>query len=99
MFQTGLVSVSFRPLTVDQIMDLCVENDLRYVEWGSDIHAPCDDGERLAYLAAEQKRKGLICSSYGTYYHGQRIAPNTPTPVRVGSTFFLGSERYRFTIG
>ena len=38
-------------------------------------------------------------SSYGTYYHGQRIAPNTPTPVRVGSTFFLGSERYRFTIG
>ena len=68
MFQTGLVSISFRSLTVDQIMDLCVQNHLRYVEWGSDVHAPCDDKERLAYLASEQKRRGLICSSYGTYF-------------------------------
>ena len=68
MFQTGLVSISFRSMSVDEIMDLCVQNGLQFVEWGSDVHAPCDDKERLAYLVSEQTRRGLICSSYGTYF-------------------------------
>ena len=67
-YQLGLVSISFRSLSVDEIMDLCEKNNLKYIEWGSDVHAPCDDAERLSYLVAEQKRRGLICSSYGTYF-------------------------------
>lgn len=67
-YQLGLVSISFRGLSVDEIMDLCEKNHLKYIEWGSDVHAPCDDAERLAHIVAEQERRGLICSSYGTYF-------------------------------
>ena len=59
-YKSGLVSISFRPLSVDEIMDLCEKNNLKYIEWGSDVHAPCDNAERLAYLAAEQQKRGLI---------------------------------------
>ena len=98
MFQTGLVSVSFRPLTVDRIMDLCVENDLRYVEWGSDIHVPCDDKERLSYLAAEQKRRGLICSSYGTYFR-VGINPVEEIDAYIAAAKTLGTNILRLWCG
>lgn len=94
----GLVSISFRTLTVDQIMDLCVQNRLQYVEWGSDVHAPCDDAERLAYLAAEQKRRGLICSSYGTYF---RVGINPVEEIHgyISAAKMLGTKILRLWCG
>lgn len=37
-------------------------------------------------------------SSYGTLIHGQRIPANTPVGLKVGSTFYLGSDKFRFTV-
>lgn len=68
MFKTGLVSISFRQLTVDEIVAIMKESGLDRVEWGSDVHAPRDDSEKLNYIAELQKRSGITCSSYGTYY-------------------------------
>lgn len=67
-FQPGLVSVSFRSLSTDEILDLMTENNLKYVEWGSDVHAPIDDEEKLKAISIAQKNKGIVCSSYGTYF-------------------------------
>ena len=75
MFKTGLVSVSFRSLSVDKIISLARENRLSAIEWGSDVHAPMDDTERLNYIKAKMDRAGLYTSSYGTYF---RIG-ETPT--------------------
>ena len=94
----GLVSISFRPLTVDEIMDLCEQNGLQYIEWGSDVHAPCDDAERLAYLAAEQKRRGITCSSYGTYF---RVGINPVEEIYgyVSAARILGTNIIRLWCG
>ena len=68
MFETGLVSVSFRSLGVDEIIALCESSGLAYIEWGSDVHAPRTDKQKLEYIRDAQSEKGIRCSSYGTYF-------------------------------
>lgn len=68
MFKTGVVSVSFRKLSVDEVISYTKDAGLRAIEWGSDVHAPYTDTERLNYIAKAQKEAGLYCPSYGTYF-------------------------------
>ena len=68
MYKTGLVSISFRSLSVDEIIDLVKDAGLEAIEWGSDVHAPCDDVENLQRIVEKQRDAGLYCSSYGTYF-------------------------------
>ena len=68
MFKTGLVSISFRQLSVDELIRYTKEAGLSAIEWGSDSHAPYDDMEKIEYIARAQKEAGLYCSSYGTYF-------------------------------
>jgi sugar phosphate isomerase/epimerase len=68
MFDLGLVSVSFRPLEPKQIAELCRKNDLEYIEWGSDVHAPYADNNRIYEIVELQNELGIKCSSYGTYF-------------------------------
>lgn len=68
MFKTGLVSISFRSLEYTDIIALCKKNGLEYIEWGSDVHAPCNDRDRLYEIAALQAQNDITCSSYGTYF-------------------------------
>ena len=64
----GLVSVSFRANTPKEILEATKTAGLSYVEWGSDVHAPCNDRKRLMEIAELQKEYGILCSSYGTYF-------------------------------
>ena len=64
----GLVSVSFRQLSVLEIIKLIKAEGMSLVEWGSDVHAPIDDIEKLEQIAELQKEYGIKCSSYGTYF-------------------------------
>ena len=68
MYQIGLVSVSFRGLSPEEIIRIAKDAGLSRIEWGSDVHAPFDDAERLSTIAACQRSAGLRCSSYGTYF-------------------------------
>ena len=67
-YTLGLVSVSFRNRTPEEILQAMQKAGLAVIEWGSDIHAPCTDLARLAALAALQKKHGITCCSYGTYF-------------------------------
>ena len=64
----GLVSISFRSHSPEEIAAAAAEAGLSFVEWGSDVHAPCTDTKRLADLVRLQETYGLSCSSYGTYF-------------------------------
>ena len=68
MYRAGLVSVTFRPLTHREIVDLAAEAGLDCIEWGSDVHAPACDAARLADIAAYARERGIECCSYGTYF-------------------------------
>jgi len=67
-YKTGLCSVSFRCLSAEEIIAATQQADLTVIEWGSDIHAPCNDPDRLNAIAQLQKRSGITCCSYGTYF-------------------------------
>lgn len=68
MDELGLVSVSFRSLTPEQVIAAAKNAGLTCIEWGSDVHAPCHDPARLRQIRAMQEAAGLTCCSYGTYF-------------------------------
>jgi len=67
-YRLGLVSVSFRQHSPKEILEAAREAGLSCIEWGSDVHAPCNDLKRLTEIANSQKQYGIVCSSYGTYF-------------------------------
>lgn len=67
-YKAGLVSISFRKLHPRQILDAMSECGLQCIEWGADVHAPCNDDKRLSEIIELQKHYGIYCSSYGTYF-------------------------------
>lgn len=68
-YSLGLVSVSFRKNSPREILEAMKQAELTQIEWGSDIHAPFGDKERLLELAELQREHGVECSSYGTYFY------------------------------
>ncbi len=67
-FSLGLCSVSFRENTPKEIIKAAKAAGLDFIEWGSDVHAPCTDTKKLTEIAALQEEYGIRCSSYGTYF-------------------------------
>jgi sugar phosphate isomerase/epimerase len=98
MIKTGLVSVSFRGLDVDEIIKITKEAGLEAIEWGSDVHAPCTDSEKLNYIAKAQRDAGLYCSSYGTYF---RLGDNKTEEIRdyISAAKILGTDILRLWCG
>lgn len=83
----GLVSVSFRSNSPYEIITAMRHAGLSCIEWGSDIHAPCDDTERLDSLRTLCRDNGISVSSYGTYF---RIGQNKPGELE---TYIKAADR------
>ena len=66
--KTGLVSISFRKLTPEEIVPLAVRCGLECIEWGSDVHVPVGDSERARQVGELTRQAGLEVSCYGSYY-------------------------------
>ena len=64
----GLCSISFRSLSVDEIIEKSKESGLDAVEWGGDIHVPPTDLERAKEVGEKTRKAGLSSPSYGSYY-------------------------------
>lgn len=68
MIKTGLVSVTFRELSVEEVVATAKKAGLEGIEWGGDVHVPAGD-----IAAAENARKlteeaGLSVFAYGSYF-------------------------------
>lgn len=64
----GMTSVTFRNKTVSEIVDIVKKAELEVIEWGADVHCPCDDTDALALAYNETVKAKLSVSSYGTYF-------------------------------
>ena len=79
----GLVSISFRSLPPEALIEQAKAAKLSCVEWGSDVHAPCTDEAALDHILRLQSRSGIVCSSYGTYFRlGQTPLQELPAYIR-----------------
>lgn len=93
-YQPGLVSVSFRKHSPEEIIKAARDAGLSCIEWGSDIHAPCRDTARLSEIVRLQKEYGVTCSSYGTYFR-LGVTPLTELPDYIAAAKTLGTNILR----
>jgi len=80
MLHAGLVSVTFRQLSPEEIISLVSQAGLEGIEWGGDIHVPHGDLRRAAEVRRWTEEAGLVVSSYGSYY---RVGHEEPAPFTV----------------
>lgn len=98
MYQLGLVSVSFRSENVETVIKAAKAAGLSCIEWGSDVHAPCDDEASLQEIAQLQKQYGISCCSYGTYFRlGMNDIRELPALIRAAK--LLGTDTLRLWAG
>ncbi len=65
--KTGLVSVTFRQLSCESIIELVKQAELDGIEWGGDVHVPCGDLERARVVGEATRNAGLEVACYGSY--------------------------------
>ena len=71
----GLCSISFRESSPEEILRAMQKAGLWVIEWGSDVHAPKDEPEKLRQLVRLQEQYRISCCSYGTYFRIGRDDP------------------------
>ena len=97
-YNLGLVSVSFRKHSPKEILEAVRASGLSCIEWGSDVHAPCGDLEKLNEIVRLQKEYGVECSSYGTYFRlGE--APIEELDGYIKAAKILGTDILRLWCG
>lgn len=68
MYQTGLVSISFRKLSPAVIIEAVKQAGLNGIEWGGDVHAPPGDINAARTIRKLSVDAGLKVFAYGSYY-------------------------------
>ncbi|NMB96321.1 MAG: sugar phosphate isomerase/epimerase [Clostridiaceae bacterium] len=100
MIKTGLVSISFRKLSPDVIIDLVARAGLDGIEWGGDIHVPHGDTAKAREVAQKTRDAGLCIPSYGSYYYlGCEKEKNLPFEKVLESALELGTPLIRVWAG
>lgn len=94
----GLVSVSFRRESPEQILKSMRGCGLSHIEWGSDIHAPQNCPEKLQEIAALQAEFGIKCCAYGTYFR-IGVTPAEELETYISAAKILGADVLRLWCG
>jgi len=68
MLIPGLVSVTFRTKTADEIISLCHAAHLQAVEWGENSHVFAGNVQLSREIAQKTADAGLAVEAYGSYY-------------------------------
>lgn len=74
---SGLVSITFRDLSPEEIIALVVQAGLEGIEWGGDIHVPHGDLDQARRVRRMTLEAGLQIPAYGSYY---RVGHQEPVP-------------------
>lgn len=95
-FVQGLVSITFRQLSPEEILDLCQECGLGVIEWGGDIHVPTGDLDAAHRVAELSSKAGVIPVVYGSYW---RAGQGAPFELVLETANALGAPRIRVWAG
>lgn len=69
MFHTGLVSISFRGNTAEELIQAAKETGITAIEWGSDVHVPAGDVDCAQKVKALCQEAQIAIPEYGSYYY------------------------------
>lgn len=98
MFYPGLVSISFRNSSPEEIVKAAKSCGLTHIEWGSDVHAPRQDAVKLEQIKQLHQQYGISCCSYGTYFR-LGYTPVEELPMYIKAAKQLGTNILRLWAG
>lgn len=75
----GLVSITFRELPPEAIIEAVAQNRLQSLEWGGDVHVPHGDVKRAQEVGERTVNHGLVVAAYGSYYRFRDVVEMTST--------------------
>ncbi len=99
MIKSGLVSVTFRKLSPEEIIDLVAQAGLDGIEWGGDIHVPHGNVKRAGEVRKMTADAGLTVAAYGSYYKVGHEEDSVPFEAVVASAVELGAPTIRVWAG
>lgn len=98
----GLLSVTLRHLSPEQVVAIASSAGLAAVEWGGDVHVPPGDLAGASVVAELTARAGLKVSAYGSYYRlgdSPAPAPSSAAEAVVATAARLGAPVIRVWAG
>ena len=96
--KTGLVSVSFRSLSPEAVIDPAARAGLGSIEWGGDIHVPPHDPVHAKRIGELTRAAGLEVACYGSYYRLTDDEPGMAEQI-VAAARALGAPLIRVWAG
>jgi sugar phosphate isomerase/epimerase len=103
MIKSGLVSVSFRKLNIDKILEMCKKAQIDCIEWGGDIHVPHGNIALAEKVARMSNDAGIEIAAYGSYYFAGHSESAKEVPVKfeavLDSALALGTKTIRVWAG
>ncbi len=94
----GLVSVTFRGMTPEEIIKTVKKNGLRTIEWGSDVHVPAGDKAAAESVKRLSEENGILVASYGSY-HGKGESGFFKFADSIASAEMIGAKNIRIWAG
>ena len=94
--KTGIVSITFRNKSIDEVIALAADNGLSAIEVGSDVHAPRTDLAECRRVAELAAKAGVVIASYGSYY---RLGQGEDFMEYVAAAKALGAGNIRVWAG
>ncbi len=99
MLKSGLVSVSFRKLSFDEIIKEVAASGLKAIEWGGDVHVPHGDIEKAKEVHKKCKDEGLDIAAYGSYYKAGESESSIPFESVLATAVTLHAPTIRVWAG
>lgn len=100
MFKIGLCSITFRNLSVEEVIKVTKDAKLDGIEWGGDVHVPPGNLKRAAEVNQLTVEAGLEVASYGSYYRVGEYEKNKDSFEKIlGSAVELKSPSIRVWAG
>lgn len=94
MNKTGIVSISFRKYSKEEIATAAKNAGLDAIEWGGDVHVPHGNKEEAENAVKITHRYGLEVAEYGSYYVIGQSEPELFSAV-LSSSEILGTKIIR----
>lgn len=101
MLTPGLVSVTFRPLSKEEICDWMEKSKLTVIEWGGDIHVPSDSPQDIADACSLSAAHGIRTVAYGSYWRAGDLSKASSEKLQqeIGCARALGAKTIRVWAG
>lgn len=100
MIHSGLLSVSFRQLKAEDVVQLAAQAGVTGIEWGGDIHVPHGDIAKAKQVRDYTVDHGLKVAAYGSYYRvGDRLSDAIPFEAVLESAVSLSAPTIRVWAG